>query len=195
MSFSIQTKVSIRLLSGGHSFSASAIDQAAKSVIGDAVVEIVTPKTTLVPAAVFRAEVAVDCLAMVGLAPSIDEVVVFSPEVDDRVAVMAINKACFAHLSLVFGDAVTFVSPLIMGRVPKDGVLIELVDSVLYVRIFNGGMLFGEAIEAKNDADLLFAIESINKVYHIYNMRVRAKGDVARLKLCFKNLFTNLECE
>jgi hypothetical protein len=195
MSFSIQTKVSIRLLSGGHSFSASAIDQAAKSLGSDAVVELITPKTTLVPATVFRAELAAEYLDMLGLAPSIDEAVVFSPEVDDRVAVMAINKACFAHLSLVFGDAVTFVSPLIMGRVPKDGVIIELIDGVLYVRIFNGGMLFGEAIEAKNDADLLFAVESINQVYHIYNMRVRAKGDVARLKLCFKNLFTNLECE
>ena len=73
-----------------------------------------------------------------------------------------------------------------------DGVL---AGDVLYVRIFNGGMLFGEAIAVQNDADLLFAVESINQVYHIYNMRVRVKGDINRLKSCFKNLFTDLECE
>ena len=108
---------------------------------------------------------------------------------------MAINKECFAHLALTYGDNVVFVSPLNLGHEPKDGALVELAGDVLYVRIFNGGMLFGEAIAVQNDADLLFAVESINQVYHIYNMRVRVKGDINRLKSCFKNLFTDLECE
>lgn len=195
MSFSIQNKVSIRLMSGGHSFSAAEISRGIKSDDGSYVVELITPKTTLVPAAAFSVESAASYLEMVGLAPSISEVVVFSPAIDDRVAVMALNKECFAHLSLTYGDAVVFVSPLILGREPKDGVLLELLGDVLYLRIFNGGLLFGEAVEVSNDADLLFAVESINQVYHIYNMRVRAKGDVARLKSCFQNLFTDLQCE
>ena len=181
-------------MSGGHSFSAAEIDEVAKNLVGGAVVEIVTHKTTLVPQTMFRAESAVKYLRMVGLAPAVNEVVVYSPAVDDRVAVMALNKECFAQLSLAFGDAVTFVSPLLLGHAPKDGVLIEIVGDVLYVRIYNGGMLFGEALEVKNDADLLFAVESIDRVYHIYNTRVRAKGDTERLKRCFKNLFTDLEC-
>jgi hypothetical protein len=132
---------------------------------------------------------------MVGIAPSISESVVFSPEVNDRVAVMAIDKECLAHLMLTYGDQVVYLSPLNLGHEPKDGVLLELVGNVLYVRIFNGEMLLGEAIEVENDADMLYAVESINQVYHIYNMRVRAKGDVDRLKSCFKNLFTDFECE
>ena len=182
-------------MSGGHSFSAAELDQIVKSESGSVVVEVVTHKTTLVPATVFQTEAAVQYLKMVGLAPALDEVVVYSPEVDGVVAVMALNKECFAHLSLLLGDAVAFVSPLLLGHRPKDGALVDLLGDVLYVRIFNGGMLFGEAVEVSSDADMLFAVESIDKVYHIYNMRVRARGDVERLKRCFKNLFTDLECE
>ncbi len=182
-------------MSGGHSFSPAELSRAVKCDDGSFVVELVTPKTTLVPKALFHAERAAEYLNMVGLAPSISETVVFSPEVDDRVAVMAVDKECFAHLALTYGDAVVYLSPLNLGHEPKDGALLELAGDVLYVRIFNGGMLFGEAIAIQSDADLLFAVESINQVYHIYNMRVRAKGDVNRLKQCFKNLFTDLECE
>ena len=195
MSFSIPNKVSIRLMSGGHSFSAAEISRGVKSDDGSFVVELVTPKTTLVPQEAFSEEVAAEYLAMMGLAPSLLEVVVFSPVVDGRVAVMAINRECFAHLSLTYGDAVTFVSPLILGSAPEEGVLLELLGDVLYVRIYKGGLLFAEALEVRNDEDLLYAVTRINEVYHIYNMRVRAKGDVDRLKKPFKNLFTDLVCE
>lgn len=195
MSLTIQSKVSIRLMSGGHSFSVAAVEELSKSGATEYVVEVATPKTTLVPITMFRAESAMEYLSMVGLKPNHDEVVVFSPELDDRVAVMAMSKECYAHLSLVLGGGLKFVSPLQMGRVPKEGAIVELAGDTLYVRIFNGGMIFGEALEAKNDADILFALESIELVYHIYNMRVRAKGDVERLKACCKNLFSDLECE
>jgi hypothetical protein len=69
------------------------------------------------------------------------------------------------------------------------------VEDVLYVRIFNGGMLFGEAMRVENDADILFFFEQINKVYNIYNMHVRARGDKERLAKLTKHLFTNIECE
>lgn len=182
-------------MSGGHSFSAAELSRGVKCDDGSFVVELVTPKTTLVPQVMFHAERAVEYLKMVGIAPSISESVVFSPEVNDRVAVMAIDKECLAHLMLTYGDKVVYLSPLNLGHEPKDGVLLELVGNVLYVRIFNGEMLLGEAIEVENDADMLYAVESINQVYHIYNMRVRAKGNVDRLKSCFKNLFTDFECE
>lgn len=195
MSLTIQSKVSIRLMSGGHSFSVAAVEELSKSGANEYVVEVATHKTTLVPITMFREESAQEYLSMVGLRPSHDEVVVFSPELDDRVAVMAVSKECYAHLSLVLGGAIAFVSPLQMGRVPKEGAIMELAGDTLFVRIFNGGMIFGEAIEVRNDADMLFALESIDQVYHIYNMRVRAKGDIERLKRCSKDLFSNLECE
>ena len=45
----------------------------------------------------------------------------------------------------------------------------------------------------KNDADILFYMESVNRVYDIYNMYARAIGDVERLnkvcRKCFKMKF------
>ena len=188
------TKVSILLMGGGHSFSPADVEAVAKegSVL---TAELITEKTTLVPEVMFDKERIVEYLAFVGIAPAYDEVAVYSPAVDGKVAVMAIAKACYEKLVAEFGANVEFSSPLIQGHAPKQGTLIDLVGEVLYVRIFNGGMLFGEAVAVANDADILFVLESVNKIYSIYNMHVRARGDVNRLtKLC-KHLFSNLECE
>ena len=187
-------KVSIRLMSGGHSFSPAEIEAMAKEG-GVLTAELITPKITLVPEVMFDKERVVEYLAFVGLAPAHDEVTVYSPAVDDKVAVMAVAKSCYAKLVTEFGNNIEFSSPLIQGHAPKQGALIDLVDDVLYVRIFNGGMLFGEAMKVENDADILFYFEQINKVYTIYNMHVRARGDKERLAKLTKNLFMDIECE
>ena len=188
------TKVSIRLMSGGHSFSPTEIEGMAKE--GSALMaELITAKITLVPEVMFDPERIVEYLAFVGIAPAHDEVAVYSPAVDDKVAVMAMAKSCYEKLVAEFGKNITFSSPLIQGHAPKQGALLDLVEDVLYVRIFNGGMLFGEAVRVENDADILFMFEQINKVYNIYNMHVRARGDKERLAKLTKHLFTNIECE
>ena len=187
-------KVSIRLMGGGHSFSPADVEAVAKegSVL---TAELITEKTTLVPEVMFDKERIVEYLAFVGIAPAYDEVAVYSPAVDGKVAVMAIAKACYEKLVAEFGANVEFSSPLIQGHAPKQGTLIDLVGEVLYVRIFNGGMLFGEAMRVENDADILFYFEQINKVYNIYNTHVRARGEKMRLAKLTKNLFTDIECE
>lgn len=195
MSFTIHDKVSIRLMSGGHSFSREAVDEIAAGLKGAAVVEIVTPRVTLVPTTMFHEEELENYLHMVGHGHKPSEVVVVSPEVDDRVAVLAVDKECYDYLRAKFGEKLYFVSPLILSRVPKEGAIIELAGDVMYVRIFNGGMIFGEALELSTDGDMLYWLESINTVYHIYNMRTRVKGDIARFTKCCNDLFTNLECE
>ena len=188
------TKVSIRLMSGGHSFSPAQVEAMAKE--GSALTaELITAKITLVPEVMFDPERIVEYLAFVGIAPAYDEVAVYSPAVDDKVAVMAMARSCYEKLVAEFGKNITFSSPLIQGHAPKQGALVDLVEDVLYVRIFNGGMLFGEAMRVENDADILFFFEQINKVYNIYNMHVRARGDKERLAKLTKHLFTNIECE
>lgn len=184
--------VSIRLMSGGHSFSPNAIMSLANGA-SYLKAEIITPKTTLVPSQMFDKSRATEYLAFVGIAPDNDEVVVCSDEVDGKVAVMAMSKDCYAQLSLAFGNNITFTSPLIQGHAPKQGALIDLVGDVLYVRVFNAQMLFGEAVEVIGDADLRYAIEKINHVYNIYNMHVRARGDVDRLVKCCDKKFKDLE--
>ena len=82
-----KNKVSIRLESGGHSFSEEQLSKALAS--GEGVeVEIITPRTTLMPAEARLAPAEV--LRMAGLAPLATECAVESVAVDGRVAVMAV---------------------------------------------------------------------------------------------------------
>lgn len=186
--------VSIRLRSGGHSFSPNDIAAFMSMTGGEASpkFEIVTPKTTLVPAKMFDKQSAEEYLAFVGIAPADDEVLVFSEAIHDKVAVMAMNRECHLQLSLTFGSNMTFTSPLIEGHQPMQGAIVELVDDVLYVRIFNGQLIFGEAVAVANDADLRYVVEKINRVYNIYNMHVRARGNVDRLVKCCDMKFKDL---
>lgn len=195
MNLTANIKVSIRLMSGGHSFSPEALNSAVERCGEKLTVELVTPKTTLVPASVFRAEDAPSYLAALGLAADVNESVVCSPQIGDVVAVMAISAECLAYLSLLCGDKMLFVTPLLLGYAPKEGAVVELHGEVLYVRIFNGGMLFSEAMDASSDVDIVYYLQQIHQVYNLYTMRVRARGDVERIKMLCKGLFTQLECE
>ena len=65
------------------------------------------------------------------------------------------------------------------------GTYITLYDDTLYVRVYGDRLLFAEVMEVKEDADILYYLESIHRVYKIYNMNARATGDVERLrKVC-----------
>lgn len=184
-------KVSIRIESGGHSFSAEAV-----RVDDNAHVEAVvsTPKTALVPAELFAAADAEAHLAAVGVVPEADEQVVCSGVVDGTVAVMAIASECAETLRLRYGSRLSFLSPLQEEETIAKGSHIRLDGDVLYVRVYNDGMRLAEALEVASDADVLYYLESIHRVYDIYNMYARAWGDVERLKRvagrCFKNLVT-----
>ena len=186
--------MSIRLKSGGHSFS----DLELKAAIGNSaeVVEVVvlTPKTTLVPADLFNSECAADYLVAVGLAPSLDECVVCSKPVNGAVAVMALSNECYAALQGL-KLAVSYVTPLLCGDAVEQGSALHLEDDLLYVKVYNKGVLFAEVMECQSDADILYFLAQIDGVYNIYNMLARATGDTVRLKRVAKYLFKEFICE
>ena len=180
--------VSIRLMSGGHAFSNSDIETI-KSAGSDAVVEFVTYKTVLRPEAGFDVANAKDDLEATGYTVADNEVVVCSVAQSGRVAVMAVSAACVAAIATL-GVKVRYTSPLLYGGDMLEGSQIALYNNVLYISVFKNGLLFAEAMTVVSDADILYYLESVNRVYGIYNMYARAIGDVDRLRRvcrkCFK---------
>jgi hypothetical protein len=176
-------------MSGGHAFSNSDIDTI-KSAGSDAVVEFVTHKTLLRPEAGFDVANAKDDLEAAGYVVAENEVVLCSAVQCGRVAVMAVSAKCVEAISAL-GIKVRYTSPLLSDDDITEGSHISLYDDVLYVRVYKSGLRFAEAMVVENDADLLFYLESINRVYGIYNMYARAIGDVERLNRakCFKTKF------
>ena len=187
--------VSIRLKSGGHSFSVSELSAEVRSASQPVEVVALTAKSTLVPAEFFDREHAADYLLEVGLTPSVTECAVYSDVVNGAVAVMAVSKRCYAELRESIAAGVRFTSPLLEGDILEKGSILHLESDVLYVRIFDGGLRFAEALECKNDADVLYYLATLNHVYGIYNMYARANGDVKRMQKLLKPLFKDLVCE
>ena len=187
MACNMLNNVSIRLMSGGHAFSNRDIE-AIKSAGADVVVEFVTPKTVLRPAEGFCPANAEQDLVATGYAVAENEVVVCSAAHNGRVAIMAVSAACIEAITAL-GVKLCYSSPLLAGDDVEEGSYITLYNDVLYVRVYRAGLRFAEAIAVDNDADILFYLESINRVYDIYNMHARALGDVERLKsVCRKSL-------
>ncbi|MBR5595231.1 MAG: hypothetical protein IKW47_02935 [Alistipes sp.] len=180
--------VSIRLMSGGHAFSNSDIETI-KRAGSDAVVEFVTYKTVLRPEMGFDAANVKEDLEATGYAVAENEVVVSSTAVNGRVAVMAVSAACIEAIKAL-GAKVRYTSPLLYGDDILEGSQIALYNNVLYVSVFKNGLHFAEAMTVVSDADILYYLESIHRVYGIYNMYARAIGDVERLRRvcrkCFK---------
>ncbi|MBQ3248158.1 MAG: DUF3822 family protein [Alistipes sp.] len=180
--------VSIRLESDGHTFSPEC---AAAS--GAVEVVVSTVKTALVPAELFVEDDARAALAAVGFAPTTSERVVYSAAVSGVVAVMAMDVACYDALVERYGQSLCFSSPLLERVDIKRGVHLKLDRELLYVRVYDDVMLFAEVVEVKSDGDILYYLESIHRVYDIYNMYARATGDTGRLKRLCGRSFKNLE--
>ena len=193
MTTSTSNKVSIRLMSGGHSFSAADIDTSLRNAASPVEVVVVTPRTTLVPQELFVKEHAADYLGEVGLRPALGEAVVYSSAKDGMVAVMAISRKCLDALGEAIVAGVTFTTPLLDEPTVECGAMIHLEDDVLYVRVFDSGLRFAEAIHCHNDADILYYVANINAVYNIYNKNARATGDVKRLASVCRGLFKSIE--
>lgn len=187
--------VSIRLKSGGHSFSVEAFKAAVANTERPAEVVLLTAKSTLVPAEFFEKAHAATYLADVGLAPSMSECAVYSKPANGIVAVMAISKSCYEAMHELHPAGVICTSPLLPSTEAADGICLHLEENLLYIHICNQGLLFAEVVECLSDADILYYLATIDEVYNIYNMNARAKGDTARIKRVCKRVFKELICE
>lgn len=186
-----QDKVSIRLESGGHSFSEAVLNEAIASGVG-VEVEIITPRTTLMPAEVELSPAEV--LRMAGLAPLATECAVACEAHDGRVAVLAIDSAAYSIIAASANMACT--SPLSAVDTSREGVALNLCGSVLYLHIVDGGVLrVAEALEVDSDADIVYYLERLNEVYLIYNKMAYIKGDTQRVSSVVKRFFKSVLCE
>lgn len=184
-----QDKVSIRFQSGGHSFSEAQLKETIAS--GKRVeVEIVSPRTALMPADARFSPAEV--LRMAGLAPRATECAVKSEVVDGRVAVMAVDNALCNRLREC---SVVYSSPLTAVDCSREGVMLNLIGSVLYLHIVEGGVLrVAEVLPVANDADIVYYLERFNEVYLIYNKAAYIKGD-GRLAPLARKVFKSVICE
>lgn len=190
MSIASINKVSIRYISGGHSFSEKEIETI--NAEGRSVeISIITPKSVLVPVENYIDTNRGDYLAAMGLAPSANEVAIEAARKGDMVAVVAVDKAFVESLDKIKVN-ILLTTPLLDKSI-EQGTIIDLVECVAYIRIFDGGLRFAEAVGIYSDADLMATLERLNEVFGIYNKYARAKGDTERILGVCQKSFKHIE--
>lgn len=165
--------------------------------MSDCAVEAVLPsiQTLLVPEEEFSATLADAYLAAAGMACRPDQCCVYTPSKEGAVAVMAIDNTAHEMLQGIFGERMHYATPLLAPCSIVRGVMLQRIETLLYVRVFDNGLQFAEVLPMQNRADLQCYLSMLDSTYHIYNMEVRISGNPAGVVEVCKPIFKHLTCE
>ena len=164
---SVPQRVSIQQPLDGHSFSASALPEAAPDE--GIVCELLTAKTLLVPAEEFDPQAAGALLAAAGMAPDATESAVWSEPEGEAVGVMAFDRTAIEALRTRYADALHFATPL-LGRFEPSvpAVLLDKRGGILYIKVYDRSLRLAEV--------LLYVMESLNRVYALRSYEAQPGG-------------------
>ena len=182
-------KASIRLASGGRFFSATNLANVAENE--DVLVVVDTARVTLVTPQIASELSAADILAINGQSPLLDEIAVLSSEVDNKIAVIAVNQSAYEQLNSRFGNRLHFTSPLLsVSHSDEVALAIEVSDNNYYIRLYNNGLQVAEALELCSGEELLYYVANILEIAavnipYIY-IKGAAKDTVKLLKKYYK---------
>ncbi len=193
----VTNKVSIQLALDGHSFSivgsSAALSEAAVTV------EVLTPRTLLVPEELFDESHAGTLLAADGKAPLTGEETVHSTPVEGIVALMAVPAQALRQLRerLNPDTELHYTTPLLTPVHPaKPTVLLHRTAGYLYIRIYNGGLRLAEVLPTPTDADIRYALERLETEFPLKQYAAQLSGkEKRRLEKVAGNRFKSVRCE
>ena len=190
-------KVSVRVVSGGHSF---CVDGLPKKAFSDDVTvefEVVTLKTILVPTEVFEAENAEKYLAVAGVPCSADEEAVCITD-GWRTAVMAVSTECLAAIDETFGARAVFISPLLHRHdVSGYKLHIRTIGEVSCFKLYADSTLrFAEILPTAGADDVLYYVQGLDAQYGLKAYHIYIYGDGAEeTSKVLKRYFKGVRCE
>ena len=189
-------KVSIQLTLDGHSFSAPALSG---ELPGDGPVELelLTPRTTLVPEEFFDEACAGELLAAAGMAALPGECPVWSAPQQNAVAVMAAAENALAAVHERLGGRARYTTPLLcVPQTSVPTVWMYYAAGLLYIKVYDGKLRFAEVVPAPDEADLLYMLERLGSEFRLrdYTLRI-GSGDGRALKRKLGRYFRQIVCE
>ena len=188
--------VSIQRSLDGHSFSVPALSDVPAG--HDPVqVELLLPRTMLVPAELFDEEHAAELLAANGMPPAADECAVCCGREEDYAAVAAINREALRLVQAKLGNRARFTTPLL--RTPRNATKTVWMcrrAELLYIKVYDGKLRFAEVVPAPDEADLLYMLERLGSEFRLrdYTLRI-GSGDGRALKRKLGGYFRQIVCE
>ena len=175
-------KVSIQLSLDGHSFSVPALSELPAGE-ASVKVELLLPRTMLVPGELFDAERGAEMLAANGMPPT---------------AVTAIDREALRQVEEKLGDRARFTTPLL--HTPANAaktVWMSRRAGLLYIKVYdNGELQLAEVIPAATDTDVAYFFERLDGCFPLkeYELRIAGDNPKAARKLLGKR-FRQTTCE
>ena len=167
-------KVSIQLTLDGHSFSAPALSGEFPGD-GPVEVELLTPRTMLVPEELFDKEHAGEVLAAAGMAALPGECPVWSAPQQNAVAVMAAAENALAAVHERLGGRARYTTPLLcVPQTSVPTVWMYYAAGLLYIKVYDGKLRFAEVVPAPDEADLLYMLERLGSEFRLRDYTLRS---------------------
>lgn len=189
-------RVSIQQSLDGHSFSRPGLDDCQPSE-ETVEVELLLPKTMLVPEAICREELAAELLAANGMPARSDESIVICPAGEGVKALAAFDDQLRRQILEKFPGA-RFSTPL--AHRPDETTRCVWVcrrESLLYAKVYRDGALqLAEVIPAAEEAEIGYFIERLASCFPLAEYELRIAGDEPKkLRKWFGNAFKKVLCE
>lgn len=173
-STSSANKVSIQLALDGHSFSAMDLNT---DLSGDVELEVITPRTLLVPTELFDTQNAPALLSAAGIPLAADESVIWSDPQAEVIAMMIIGAEALADVHRRFGDRAHFTAPLLRTLpITMPSVWMCWMPGVLYIKVYREGLQFAEAVSASTEADVLYFTQRLGVQFPLKEFQLRITG-------------------
>ena len=192
-----KNKVSVRIESGGHSFSLDGLPKKAFDEETTVVFSVITHKTLLVPAELFDQSAAANMLAIAGLECTPDEEPVCTSD-NGTVTVMAVAKSAVAAISERFGERARFTSPLSAATNAEGRRLdIRTCGRVSYFTLSEEGRLhFAEALKTDDADEILYYVQAVNNRFILDKYLIYIYGDgAAETAKLLRRYFKGVKCE
>lgn len=177
-SFRSTDKVSIQLVLDGHSFSPDRLPR--EIAAGTSVeIELLTARTTLVPAELFDADSATALLAAAGIAVAAGEQPVWSTTEGEIVALMVIDRESLRTLRARFGERLHFTTPLLAAPASQtDGPTVEMLHThdILYIKVYDAALQLAEAVPVATESELLYLCERLHAEFPTERYTLRLAG-------------------
>ncbi len=189
-------KVSIQQPLDGHSFS---LPEGPNSLPADASVEVelLMPRTLLVPDAACDPAYAEEWFAACGMPLSAEECVVTAESRNGCTALIALRCDLLQRLREKWGEKIRFTTPLLhLPASPQRCVWMARMGGLTYVKLYDSELEFADVLPTDDDTELLYFVERLGGCFPLGEYTLCIGGDDARaVRHLLGKRFKRIVCE
>ena len=146
---------------------------------GGATVLYDNDRVCLIPAEYYREEDAERYMTLSGIPGEAERRTVATAPRDGKIALISIARTVYDCLHSAYGDRLAYTHPLLESAVRharKPLLAAALTRSFVHLSAYDGGLLFAETLPRHSDADLLYYLGALTKIYAGTNFRIEISG-------------------